>query len=419
MKRTGVILSTGAVVAAGAYLLGSPVAALVASALFTHYALSKISFRPKLEVRRSLPGRAYEGDKLRAGITIRNPTETGGMVRIHENPRDVEAEEVLTSIRAREVKTVTQEISAASKGILTLQAVAELEDERGLFKADFPVLDESRLTVLPSPARVREALAERKQVEAFSLAPGAIGIGPETMEFKELREFLPGDTAKRIDWKATSRLQSLVVRVFERETLGSVYILVNVDRAFRRSLRGEKVDYLAVIIAQLVAYFRRFGHSMEVVEYDRRGVVRRVNGSTGPLKVLIELGLKRERGLPALMPIQEKLRLHGPPGKRGSLITAASSIPSGSYAVIIDDAALYPEEMLRALELLRKRGVRTVVIYPNPVLFVPKGEVTEENLEVLYNAYRERKKAVRGVKALTTLIEVGPRDLLPKVVREL
>jgi uncharacterized protein (DUF58 family) len=54
------------------------------------------------------------------------------------------------------------------------------------------------------------------------------------LEFAGHREYVPGDDARQIDWKAFARNRSLTVRTFETERDARVYVLVDVSRSMTR-----------------------------------------------------------------------------------------------------------------------------------------------------------------------------------------
>jgi uncharacterized protein (DUF58 family) len=426
MKRAEVLLSLAAVVSGTAYLLGSPAAALVGVALMAHYSLARVGFRPAVRVERILPDRGTEREPVRGLVKVENISEIPGLIRVRETSERAFARELRVSLKPGERKYLEQTVVPQAKGRISLRAEAIFEDELGLFKASFPVMESGEMTVFPSQRSIREAMREKHQVEALAEAERALGIGAETLEFDELREFLPGDDITKIDWKATSKLQKLIVRIFKRETMADVYLLINVDPRFHRELKTGKTDYLVLIIAQLVAYFRRFGHNVKVIAYGERRVVNVIEHATDPYAVVQELGLRSERGLPQLRPAgisgsssigRLVAKLKGGSEAHG-ILKAALKIPAGSYVIMVDDLGLYPGEIMKASRVLQRKGSKVALLYPNPVFFIDKDSLSETDMETIFNAYRERKELMKKVMAWVNVIEVGPKDLLPVVVRK-
>ncbi|NJE62130.1 DUF58 domain-containing protein [Thermococcus sp. 21S7] len=427
MKRAEVVLSLAAVTGAAAYLTGSPATAVMAALIMGHYALARLAFNPKVRITREVPPRGMEKEPLKAQVRVINESSTAGIVHVEETARDVFARKLSVELKPRERKYLTQTLIPQSKGHVKLRAKAVFEDSLGFFMREFPVEEQGKITVFPSPRSIREAMSEKHQVDALAETEKALGVGSEVLDFEELREFLPGDDITKIDWKATSRLQTLIVRVFKRETLSDVYLLVNVDRKFRREIKRGKIDYLVLIITQLTAYFKKLGHTVKVIAYDDTGVVQMLEHAEDPLIVTSKLNLSEEKGLPPLRPAslspQSNLGKLALKIKRGSpapgIVKAAMNVETGAYVIIVDDLGLHPGEVITASKLLRRKGSKAVLLYPNPVLFASKKELSEKQLEALYTAYHERKRTMKKVMGWVKVIEVGPSDLLPRVVRKL
>ncbi|WP_461865004.1 DUF58 domain-containing protein [Thermococcus sp.] len=426
MRRTDLLLSLAAVLSAGAYLTGNILPALLAAGIMGYYSTARLSFNPKVEVKREIPERGTELEPLKARLMVKNLSETGGRLRIKEESEFVFARELEVSIMPGEAKLLEQTIVPQRKGYIPLKGKVIFEDEPGFFYEEIQ-LDEEKLLVLPSARSIREALKVKRQVEAIAEVEKALGIGLETLDFKELREFHPGDDVRKIDWKSTSRLGELMIKEFYRETLSEIYLLINVDRKFRRELRKVKVDYLVLITAQLVEYFRRFGYRINGIAYNDGGIVKMVPNPRDGKSFIGELKLAPRRGLPPIKAaslegeslLSRKILSLRRRVYTSGLVRAALKVEANSYVVIVDDIGLHPREILKAAGILRKGGSNAVVLYPNPVFFMGKDELDEEKLELLYRRYLERKKLMRKLIGKVKIIEVGPKDLIPKVVEKL
>jgi uncharacterized protein (DUF58 family) len=72
-------------------------------------------------------------------------------------------------------------------------------------------------------------------------------------EFESLREYVPGDDTRRIDWKATARARRLIVRNYEEERSKDVMLLIDAGRAMASQAGGlTKLDQ-AINAALMVA----------------------------------------------------------------------------------------------------------------------------------------------------------------------
>ena len=426
MKTADFLLGLAGVLLAGSIFLQSPPLAGTASVIMTYYASVRLSFRGDGKVVLTLPERITELEWTEIPVEVESGFEIPGRIVVNVRNPDVEAEKLSIEIKPGEKSKTALRIKPLKKGTLDMEIEALFMDKSGLFMKKISVEGVKPIPVLPSPRKVAEARRVREKPNAFAELLHALGIGSESLDFEELREFLPGDDVKRIDWKATSRVLRPIVRVFKRETLADVYVLVNVDESFRREIRNVKTDYLALILAQLIAYFAHHGHRVGIVAYSDHGISKVLRNVYEPRKALSELDLKPKPGKPQLRPshlrgnniIRKILRLKARSPLSG-IEKAVSAVPESSYVVILDDIGLHPWAIMSAVNMLEEKGSKVAVLYPNPIRFIPKESVRPENLESLYLAYRERKELLRKIRSRVKVVELSPRDLLPRVVKAL
>lgn len=110
------------------------------------------------------------------------------------------------------------------------------------------------------------------QYGAHTLRRSGRGIEPS-----ELREQVPGDAAKRIDWKATARLGTPHVREYETETTRRTLLVVD----HRRSLAtgpsaATKLEYLREVMLSIAEHARDCDDPLGLVGVDDRGVTARI-----------------------------------------------------------------------------------------------------------------------------------------------
>jgi uncharacterized protein (DUF58 family) len=79
----------------------------------------------------------------------------------------------------------------------------------------------------------------------------------EGREFERLREYVRGDDTRRIDWKATARHASIIVREYEAERSQSVVIAIDAGRLMSERIAGrERLDHAlsaALVLADAAA----------------------------------------------------------------------------------------------------------------------------------------------------------------------
>jgi uncharacterized protein (DUF58 family) len=81
--------------------------------------------------------------------------------------------------------------------------------------------------------------SDRKQVAAMFLRRGGVGMQVRRQvgkgrEFEKLRDYLPGDSAEDIHWKATAKRGRPVTKVFRIERTQEVYVLLDASRLSAR-----------------------------------------------------------------------------------------------------------------------------------------------------------------------------------------
>lgn len=65
-----------------------------------------------------------------------------------------------------------------------------------------------------------------------------------TMEFEQIREYVPGDDIRTINWKATSKSSRLMVNQFQDEKAQRIFMLIDTGRTMKMPFRGlSLLDY--------------------------------------------------------------------------------------------------------------------------------------------------------------------------------
>ncbi len=120
-----------------------------------------------------------------------------------------------------------------------------------------------RTIVYPSlPAsRLRASIAEAARRRESGLRP-VRNLG-EGRQFESLREWVPGDDTRHIDWKATARRRKLIVRQFEEERRQQVLLVLDAGRQLTEDIEGEsRMEY--VVRAALWLAFAAIHHDDNV-----------------------------------------------------------------------------------------------------------------------------------------------------------
>lgn len=120
------------------------------------------------------------------------------------------------------------------------------------FKAWVDIPFKVKVTVIPRvvavAVRALELVASMGSI-AYDLPLQTIGRGTE---YAETREYMPGDDLRRLDWKATARLQKLMVRQYHQEAGGKLGLFYDLKTAGPLSKDRAATEFLnnAVALAQ-------------------------------------------------------------------------------------------------------------------------------------------------------------------------
>ncbi len=87
----------------------------------------------------------------------------------------------------------------------------------------------------------------------------------DTLTIGGLRPYAPGDSLRRIHWRASAHHDRLMVREFEREPSGDLWLVVDMDAAVQTGSGAEAThEYAVILAASLAAQFLRGGERRAV-----------------------------------------------------------------------------------------------------------------------------------------------------------
>ena len=94
------------------------------------------------------------------------------------------------------------------------------------------------------------------------------GLGSD---LREIREHIPGDSFKRIAWKATARMRKLMVREFESEIVVTHWLLLDISSTMRGGGPGRsKLDYGLALCAGFSRAALEAGDRVGLLTFDHR-----------------------------------------------------------------------------------------------------------------------------------------------------
>ncbi|WP_297498337.1 DUF58 domain-containing protein [Thermococcus sp.] len=185
---------------------------------------------------------------------------------------------------------IRRRLRVSSPGRHEVPGVEVLTANPSLTRFNWLIASESAELIATSgkvPRRPR--LRTRERLRPYSIR------GAPTIEFREVREYRPGDPLKVINWKATARFGRTLVNEFEREGGRTVIIVLDVKALERNAeafeVTSALVSYLASKDYTLGLYLLGLGRLVPPMTGERavRAILdEALNSWNAPVKVVNE-----------------------------------------------------------------------------------------------------------------------------------
>jgi uncharacterized protein (DUF58 family) len=165
-----------------------------------------------------------------------------------------------------------------------------LTDARGLFTGEVKYPQVDWVEVYPG-------MRTQAPLTPLRLYGGSTEIfrkAPTGMDYAGIREYVPGDEYHRVEWKATARLRTLMVKEFHPETQMTLRILIDTGRTMhQRSYVGTRLDEALTVAQLLVESAVGLGNHVGIWVYNEAGIAKATKPATAEeqLVTLRELAL--------------------------------------------------------------------------------------------------------------------------------
>lgn len=229
--------------------------------------------------RREAPARLSNGDPNQIDIWVENRYALSLSVTIiDELPVQLQIRDFSGSfwLKPGEQKRFSYSIRPVVRGEYEFGVVNLYAGTRwGLLLRRFRFPEEKRVAVYPSFIQMRkfELLAiSNRLAEAGIKKIRRVG---HTMEFEQIREYVPGDDYRTINWKATARRRVFMVNHYQDEKSQQVYSVIDMGRVMKMPFGGlSLLDYAintSLVISNIAlrkqdkAGIITFGHRVEQV----------------------------------------------------------------------------------------------------------------------------------------------------------
>jgi uncharacterized protein (DUF58 family) len=313
--------------------------------------------------RRTLRGRLRDGWSPSAGAPA-----TRAAIRVPVGERRA-VEQRLTPFRRGERRT--EQVTIRSIGPLGLWARQATLRAPGVLRVLPPFTSRKHL-----PSRITRL----RELDGRT----SVMIRGQGTEFDSLREYVPGDDVRSIDWRATARRSDVMVRTWRPERDRRVVLLLDTGRTSAARVDNEpRIDTAFEASLLLAALATRAGDRVDLLAYDRR-VRARVQGATGP-ELLSRL-------VDALAPVDPEL-LEMDWTAAPALVRSVTSARSLVVLLTSIDAAGSSRALLSVLPQLTRRHMVVVA------------SVTDPEVRVTARSAHDRESIYRAAAAERALLD--------------
>ncbi|MER8044172.1 DUF58 domain-containing protein [Streptomyces sp. NPDC094032] len=231
----------------------------------------------------------------------------------------------------------------------------------------------------------------------------------EGTEFDSLREYVPGDDTRSIDWRATARRTTVAVRTWRPERDRHILVVLDTGRTSAGRVGDvPRLDASMDAALLLTALASRAGDRVDLLAYDRR-LRAQVQGRSASdvLPAVVD----------ALAPLEAELV---ETDARGMAATALARAPRRSLIVLLTglDAAPVEEGLLPVLPQLTQRHTVLVAAVADPrIARMADARGTVDGVYEAAAATQAQAQRLRTAEQLqrhgVTVVDATPDDLAP------
>jgi uncharacterized protein (DUF58 family) len=139
----------------------------------------------------------------------------------------------------------------------------EMADPVGFFRVTHHHPEVSTIMVYPRASHLPDLDLPRGRAPGRSTT--ADRAVEETILVGGLRAYAPGDPLRRIHWKASARHDDFMVREFDREPSGDLWLVLDMDATVQAGAEAEATqEYAVILAASLASQFLRQGERRAV-----------------------------------------------------------------------------------------------------------------------------------------------------------
>jgi uncharacterized protein (DUF58 family) len=188
------------------------------------------------------------GDRNPIKLTLSNIGKTKVWFTVNEGyPLDMQerTKHYNAMLNPLESIEITYEYTPKKRGVF------RFTDTYIFTKSIFGLIERRTIISHPAPIHVYPSILQMKRYEQMLFQQNKIQSGIKRVrkigmsrEFEQIRNYVPGDEIKSINWKATSRKNELMVNQYQEEKSQNVYCIIDKGRIMQMESMGlSMLDY--------------------------------------------------------------------------------------------------------------------------------------------------------------------------------
>ena len=201
-----------------------------------------------ISASRILPEKLSNGDDNPIAITLTNNYNfTTELLLIDELPFQYQKRdfEIKTNLKKHEEKKITYTLRPLERGEYYFGNLNVYTNSPvGLITRRFQFGKDAMVPNYPSFLQLRKYMLIAFSNKLFEYGLKKIRRIGHTMEFEQIKDYVPGDDIRNINWKATAKRNQLMVNQYQDERSQPIYSVIDKGRAMKMPFEGlSLLDY--------------------------------------------------------------------------------------------------------------------------------------------------------------------------------
>ena len=442
------------------YLFENLLASFFAIILLVFLVYTRNLFKPKsknIEITREiLEKQSFVNHPLNVKTRILNKKDTYKITAIDLKPENSEI--IKGSNKKQKILkpggklTLEYQIILKSRGRNEFKHVKiKISDILKLYEYKTNIELENIINAHSDPVEVQKAkrVSQREHIEITT--PSLVGT-ENVYEMEGIRNYSPGDRLKDIEWKATSRLQKIMTKLFEKKEVIDSYILLECTNSMRRTTKNKsKIDHATNLAVHLTRILQSLRHRVGLLAYDEYKLIKQIKPTNNYNIIFQNLTdlpgqIKTKKTKTKKIQIKENNTLNNQEQQRfistvfpflakGRRKIKNSTQATGifeairyllmdnnnKHIIIITDMETNIQSLYRSIILAHARKYKIWLLTSYTSFYnIDKKQLSEEEIEKMYKEYNYREKILRKLKRINIeIVELTPDMEGAKIVEKI